>query len=122
MRRSLSAFDAWISLGGIDAPAPDAPTPVMLGAGPRRVDLRGRVSTVLWATGYERAYPWLHEPVLDGHGELAHRGGVTGAPGLYALGLRFQRTRRSHFIGGVGEDAAAIARRIAAGAPLECAA
>jgi putative flavoprotein involved in K+ transport len=51
-------------------------------------------------------------PVLDGAGQLVHREGVTAAHGLYALGLRFQRTRRSHFIGGVGNDAARIADAI----------
>jgi putative flavoprotein involved in K+ transport len=69
---------------------------------------------VLWATGFRRSYPWLDEPVLDAHGELVHREGVTAVPGLFALGLRFQRTRRSHFLGGVGDDAALIARAIAA--------
>ena len=32
--------------------------------------------------------------------------------GLFALGLRFQRTRKSHFLGGVAEDAARIADAI----------
>jgi hypothetical protein len=34
---------------------------------------------------------------------------VTPVPGLYALGLRFQHKRKSHFIGGVGEDARFLA-------------
>ena len=72
---------------------------------------------MLWATGYRRTYPWLDEPVLDANGELVHRQGVTAVPGLFALGLRFQRTRRSHFLGGVGDDAALIARAIVARAP-----
>jgi hypothetical protein len=42
----------------------------------------------------------------------AARHGVTLVPGLYTLGLKFQRRRGSHFIGGVGADAAWIARRI----------
>jgi putative flavoprotein involved in K+ transport len=113
MRRSLALFDAYIALARLDAPPGDPPPAVAIGAGPRRLDLRGRVSTVLWATGYRRSYPWLHEPVLDARGEIVHREGVTPVPGLYALGLRFQRTRRSHFLGGVGEDAALIARAIA---------
>lgn len=125
LRRTLALFDAYISLARVDAPAPDPPPAVEIGAGPRRLDLRGRVSTVLWATGYRRAYPWLDEPVLDANGELVHRQGVTAVPGLFALGLRFQRTRRSHFLGGVGDDAAQIARAIvarAAGDRLERAA
>jgi putative flavoprotein involved in K+ transport len=113
MRRALALFDAYISLARLDAPAADSPPPVAIAGGPRRLDLRGRVSTVLWATGYRRSYPWLHEPVLDARGEIVHREGVTAVPGLYTLGLRFQRTRRSHFLGGVGDDAALIARAIA---------
>ena len=113
MRRALGLFDAYISLARLDAPAADPPPAIAVTDGPRRLDLRGRVSTVLWATGYRRSYPWLHEPVLDARGEIAHRQGVTAVPGLYALGLRFQRTRRSHFLGGVGDDAALIARAIA---------
>ena len=41
------------------------------------------------ATG--RDYRWLRVPVLDADGELRHEGGVTPAPGLYVLGLRFLR-------------------------------
>ena len=44
-------------------------------------------------------------------GEL-HESGLTPAPGLYALGLRFLRRRNSNFIGGVGADAAALADAI----------
>jgi putative flavoprotein involved in K+ transport len=69
---------------------------------------------VFWATGYRRAYPWLEVDVLGADGEIVHREGVTAAPGLFTLGLRFQRTRKSHFLGGVGEDAAHIAAAIAA--------
>ena len=65
--------------------------------------------------GLRRSYPWLEVPVLDAAGELVHREGVTATPGLFALGLRCQRTRRSHFLGGVGDDAARIAEAIVAG-------
>jgi putative flavoprotein involved in K+ transport len=78
------------------------------GSGPASVDLRG-FGAVLWATGYRRAYPWLRVPVLDRHGELIHDRGTTPAHGLHVLGLPFQRHRSSHFIGGVGRDAAELA-------------
>ena len=58
-------------------------------------------------------------PVLDAAGELIHHEGVTAAPGLFALGLRFQRRRNSHFLGGVGQDAARIAAAIVAGTRAE---
>ena len=43
---------------------------------PRCVD-----RSVVWATGYRRAYPWLHVPVLDRAGEIGHVDGATPAPG-----------------------------------------
>jgi putative flavoprotein involved in K+ transport len=67
---------------------------------------------VLWATGYRRQYPWLKVPVLNIRGEIVHDGGVTAAPGLYALGLNFLRTRKSSFIDGVGNDARVLAEHI----------
>jgi putative flavoprotein involved in K+ transport len=92
----------------------DRPPAVQLPAGPVSLDVaQGGISTVIWATGYRREYPWLRLPVLDPAGEIVHRHGITPVPGLYVLGLKFQRRRASHFIGGVGADAAWIADRIA---------
>ena len=70
--------------------------------------------TVVWATGYVRRYPWLRVPVLDGRGEIEHRGGITPAPGVYVMGLRYMRRRRSHFISGCGVDAEELTQDIAA--------
>ena len=72
-----------------------------------------RIGTVVWATGFRRAYPWLAVPVLDEHGEIRHASGVTPVPGLYVLGLQFQRRRKSAFIDGVGGDAEALAAHMA---------
>ena len=69
---------------------------------------------MVWATGYRRDYGWLRLPALDRDGEIAHRGGITAVPGLYALGLPFLRRRGSTFIDGVGRDAEALAPLIAA--------
>jgi putative flavoprotein involved in K+ transport len=94
-------------------PARGAIPPVTLPTPPSSLDLVGeRIATVIWATGYRRAYPWLHLPVLDTTGEIEHRYGVTTVPGLYVLGLRFQRRRASHFIGGVGDDAAFLTEHL----------
>jgi putative flavoprotein involved in K+ transport len=80
---------------------------------PTELDLRAEgINTVVWATGYRRSYPWLKVPVLDEQGEIRHRGGVTEEPGLYVLGLRFQRRKNSNFIDGVGNDAAELARHL----------
>jgi putative flavoprotein involved in K+ transport len=106
--RTLAQIDAHVERHGIRASPAEPLEPVSLPVVPAGVDLGDRIRTVLFATGYARAYPWLEVPVLDGAGELVHREGITAAPGLFALGLRFQRRRRSHFIGGVGDDAAFI--------------
>jgi putative flavoprotein involved in K+ transport len=97
-----------------DAPGREAIAPVALPNAPSSLDLVDeRISTVIWATGYRRSYPWLHVPaLLDSAGEIQHRYGITDVPGLYVLGLRFQRRRASHFIGGVGADAAFLAEHL----------
>ncbi len=94
--------------------APHRPGRVPLVGAPTGIDLVAEgIGTVLWATGYRRSYQWLQVPVLDHAGEIRHRHGVTAAPGLYVLGLRFQRRRRSHFIDGVGDDARFVVDHIA---------
>jgi putative flavoprotein involved in K+ transport len=68
---------------------------------------------VIWAVGYGRNYKWLHvPPVLDATGEIIHDGGVTPSRGLFVIGLRFMRRRRSNFIDGVGLDAEDLAERV----------
>lgn len=115
--RLLHRFDGWAAVHGMDA---ELDTPMR----PLRVRVRDPLSgavdlaelgvgTVVWATGYRPSYPWLHIPVLDDHGEIRHRRGVTPVPGLYVLGLRFQWRRDSHFIDGVGRDAEFLAQEIA---------
>jgi len=82
-------------------------------AGPGHLDLRRvGITTVIWATGYRPAYPWLRVPVLDRHGEIDHRRGVTRVPGLYVLGLRFLHRRNSSFVDGVGPDARFVAAHL----------
>ncbi|HXV76810.1 MAG TPA: NAD(P)-binding domain-containing protein [Candidatus Polarisedimenticolaceae bacterium] len=82
---------------------------------PSEIDLsRERVTTVLWATGFRRNYAWLRIPVLDGDGEIRHRGGITPVAGLYLLGLQSMRRRNSSFIDGVGIDAEELASHLAA--------
>lgn len=79
----------------------------------QQLDLRASgVSSVMWATGYRRSYPWLLLPVLDRDGEIQQRRGRTPVRGLYVLGQRFQHHRSSNFIGGVGRDAAFVADHI----------
>lgn len=95
------------------APAEARPAPIALDPSPAQIDLAAEgIRSVVWATGYRRDYGWLHVPVLDAAGEIQHRGGITPAPGLYVLGLRFLRRRNSNFLDGVGADAAELAEDI----------
>jgi putative flavoprotein involved in K+ transport len=123
LRRLLTNIDSHIATVAGARGMPDAEeiTEVKLPAAPRMLDLGvAGVSTVLWATGYRRAYPWLDVPgMLGADGEIRHKRGVTPAPGLYVLGLRFQHRRQSHFIGGIGEEACFLTARIL-DAPRRC--
>lgn len=70
---------------------------------------------VIWGTGFNTDYSWIALPVLDEHGALRHRRGVSlDAPGLFFVGQRFQHRLSSSLIGGVGADATFIAEQVAA--------
>ena len=75
------------------------------------LDLARRgIGTVIWATGYRRRYDWLQVPGVRGSdGELLQHHGVSPVRGVFTMGIRFQSRRSSHFIGGVGQDAASLA-------------
>jgi putative flavoprotein involved in K+ transport len=69
---------------------------------------------VIWATGFRPDYRWIKLPILDEQGYPLHSQGVVqSAPGLYFLGLPFQKGLSSSLLGGVGKDAAYIAAQVA---------
>ena len=106
--RLLDRIDRYIRRHGLTAEVEDParPAPIDVGSAPAQVDLADRkIATVLWATGFERRYPWLPAAALDAHGAVRHHHGIGVLPGLYVVGLRFQRSRSSNFISGVGRDA-----------------
>jgi putative flavoprotein involved in K+ transport len=112
LERLLARVDAAADAEGI---APESwPDAIDLPAStPARLDLQAEgIRTVVWATGFRRNYDWLKVPVLDPQGEVIHRGGSTPSPGLFVLGLRFLRHRRSNFLDGVGSDAEALSWHI----------
>ena len=99
----------------VDEPEPFEPLWPAFVEAPTDLHLKeAGIDSVVWATGYRRTYSWLNLPLLDASGELVHQGGVTRCAGVYAIGLPFQRTRKSAFIDGVGADARVLARHIAA--------
>jgi putative flavoprotein involved in K+ transport len=113
MNRFLNRADEWAMTSGLDGELPPphrfAPTRVDPRS-PLELDLRsGEITTVLWATGFRPDHSWLDIPVLDRTGHIRHDGGVvTGAPGLYVLGLPVLRTRASTYIHGAGRDSEAL--------------
>jgi putative flavoprotein involved in K+ transport len=116
MRRVLAKVDRHIDETGLarEVDDPDDIRPVVAPAAPERLDLRAEgITSVIWATGHRRSYPWLKVPVLDEAGEIRQHRGATPAPGLYVLGQRFQHFRSSNFVHGVGRDAAYVALHLA---------
>ena len=114
MNRFLNWADEWATASGLDDELPPphrfAPTHVDPRT-PLELDLTsGEITTVLWATGFRPDHSWLAIPALDRSGHIRHDGGVvTGAPGLYVLGLPVLRTRASTYIHGAGTDTEALA-------------
>jgi putative flavoprotein involved in K+ transport len=113
MERMLRTIDAYIARGGEDAGRADPPPLPVAADGPASLDLRrAGIRTVVWATGYRPAYPWLRVPAFDRHGQIAHRRGVTGVPGLYVMGLKFLHRRDSTYVDGVRHDARFVAAHV----------
>lgn len=72
------------------------------------------VDNVVWATGFRSNYQWIDLPIFDDTGSPRHWCGVVeDAPGLYFIGLQFQRALSSSLLGGVGTDASYVTKRIA---------
>jgi putative flavoprotein involved in K+ transport len=71
-------------------------------------------SAILWCTGFRPDYSWIDLPgAIAANGYPATTRGVSSAyPGLYFAGSQFQYSLTSTWMGGVGRDAAYIARQI----------
>lgn len=73
--------------------------------------------TVIWCTGFGNRYPWVDLDAFTPRGRPAHHRGVsTRLAGLFFVGIEWLYRLRSPLLGGVGEDAAYIADRIAGAA------
>ena len=114
MNRFLNRADQWAAASGLDNELPPPhrfPRTHVDPRSPLELDLRsGEITTVLWATGFRPDHSWLDIPVRDRAGHIDHDGGVvTGAPGLYLLGMPVLRTRASTYIHGAAADSQALA-------------
>jgi putative flavoprotein involved in K+ transport len=120
-------MDGYIQANAISVP-PDPP-PVVYPTSPAeqspidRVDLRANaVSSVVWATGFQTDFSWIHAPVFGDDGRPLHYRGVTTAAGLYFLRIAPFYKRKATLIDGVEEDAAYIAERVEKSSPFGVAA
>ena len=114
----LQQADDWVSAHGADLPPePEAkvipPDPSCVTDPILSLDLAAAgISSIIWATGYELDFRWLHTDAVDDHGQPLHRRGISQEPGVYFLGLPWQTRRGSSFIWGVWYDAKYIADHI----------
>jgi putative flavoprotein involved in K+ transport len=98
-------------------PLPEIPEPEPFnGEAPEELNLIG-FGAVVFAGGFRPDYEsWVRvEGAFDALGFPIHEEGAsTVAPRLYFVGVHFLRKRKSALLNGVGEDAAIVARQIAA--------
>ena len=115
----LDEADAYIESRGLDLP--EEPEARVLGPEPecvtnpvRELDLaEAGVTSIIWATGFGVDYSWLGVPgTLDPSGRPVHDRGVSGAPGVYYVGLPWLANRGSSFIWGVWHDAKYVTDQI----------
>jgi putative flavoprotein involved in K+ transport len=102
--------DRFIEKSGIDAP-PDDRVPFEFEPPElRELDLAAHgISSVIWTTGYRLDYGWLDLPIFDEQGFPQQKRGVSGIPGLYFLGLLWQRNQLSATLMGPAIDARHVA-------------
>ena len=117
MNRLLDRIDEWVGENEIDGPVEPShrfDETRLEDAPPLTMPLTdGRISTIVWATGFRPDYSWLDVPVLDRKGRIRHDGGVVEAPGMYVLGIPSLRKRKSSLIDGAGDDARFLSGHLA---------
>ena len=116
----LDAADAYAVREGLNLPEePEArlrePDPDCLTNPVLSLNLhKANVTSIIWATGYERDFSWIKLDAFDGKGNPVHEKGASKVPGLYFLGLAWLSRRASPFIWGVWHDASHLADVISA--------
>lgn len=92
--------------------------PKVLGVKGREVLLENQQSfepaNVIWSTGFDPGFSWIHLPVFDERGlPIHHRGVVEAEPGLYFTGLHYLYAMSSAQINGAARDSAYVGDAIA---------
>ena len=118
MHRLLDSVDEYVARTGLtdEVLAALRPGRLQLPVPSGSVDLaREGIGTVVVAAGYRPDYPWLRLPITDPDGSIRQEQGITRAPGVYVVGLRFQHRRDSAFIDGARHGARTIVRHLLTG-------
>ena len=115
-----ASIEAYIQANSIDADNPtpdpqDEPAPELYGdCSPARISLSvENIGSLIWCTGFTGSFDWIR-PLGLKPGELPnHTEGVSEVPGLYFVGLPWQRNRKSNFLWGIVEDAEQVVTHLA---------
>jgi putative flavoprotein involved in K+ transport len=96
---------------GLEVPW-EVPAPMSI-TSRKELDIDGEgITTVIWTTGFRPEYGWVNLPVFDEMGFPIQTDGRSEVPGLYFMGVHFQRKAQSAVLYGVGEDAEVVAGQI----------
>ncbi|HEX8322711.1 MAG TPA: MSMEG_0569 family flavin-dependent oxidoreductase [Tepidisphaeraceae bacterium] len=111
-----TSIDKHIAASGASAPEEARYRPVWTpGEETTHLDLTATgVSAVVWCVGFKSDFSWIDVPVFDGRGYPGHTRGVTGAPGLYFVGLPWLYTWGSGRFSGIGRDASFVVEHLSA--------
>ena len=94
-------------------PSPWPMPPPFEGKSRTELDLaKQNVATVIWTTGFRPDYGWIRFDVTDDMGFPIQTDGRSRVPGLYFMGVHFQRKAQSAVLYGVGEDAETVVDHI----------
>jgi len=96
---------------GLEVPW-EVPAPMRVPARTELDAVSEGIGCVIWTAGYRPCYDWVHFPVFDDMSFPIQVNGSSSVPGLYFMGVHFQRKSQSAVLFGVGEDAEIVARQI----------
>ena len=119
MHALLDSIDQYVVGAGLtrEVLAPVRPARVPATTTPAVMDLNAEgIQTIVLATGYRPDNDWVDLPIKGPDDMFRQTRGLTGWPGVYVVGQRFQHRRDSGFIGGARRDAHAVVHDLTGGA------
>lgn len=70
------------------------------------------ICSVIWGTGFQFDFSWVHLPIFDQHGYPIQRRGITSSAGIFFLGLLWEHKFKSSIFLGFGEDAEYLSQQL----------